>query len=354
MRHGDIIGHGSLIEGLVRALQAGRLPHALLFQGPEAVGKGTLARWLAAALLCERRERGEACGECSSCRRLRHGAHPDLLFVRRLSRKIEGNAPLNDASPDEDPPPDLSSEIRIFQIRELAAHAAFAPRESRCRVFIIEPADRMNLATQSALLKTLEEPPGASFLFLIASRPHQLLSTVRSRCFVVGFAPVPAAELADRLERRGMARAEALARAALSGGRPGRALVLDLDGLHRRRDLLLEALLRVAASPHALAELPDLAGAIVGKTDEDLEQGLDLLETLLRDAARSSAGMPADSQLHADLVAPLGQLGRLLGTRRAGELVEAVERLRGQLRFNINRTLLAESLVTAVAGAPLP
>jgi len=354
MRHGDIIGHRSLIEGLTRALQSGRLPHALLFHGPEAVGKGTVARWLAAALLCERRERGEACGECSSCHRVRHGTHPDLLFVHKLSREIRKPGSMGDVSAEDPSPPDLSRFIRVFQIRQLAEHATYAPREAACRVFIVDPADDMNAESQNAFLKTLEEPPGASLLILIASRPHQLLSTVRSRCFVVGFAPVPAAELAERLERRGMPRAEALARAALAGGRPGRALALDLDGLHRRRDLLLKSLLRVAASAHALSDLPDLAGTIVGKTEEDLEQGLDLLEALLRDAARASAGMPAASQLHADLVEPLDELGRLLGSRRAGELVEAVERLRGQLHFNINRTLLAESLVAAVAGAPLP
>jgi DNA polymerase-3 subunit delta' len=351
MDRGEIIGHRAAIEGLSHAVRTGRLPHALLFQGPEAVGKGLVARWLAATLLCERGE-GDPCGTCSACRRVRHGAHPDLLFVRRLPRDADKPGAMSDVAAGD--PSELSRMIRIFQIRQLAEHAAHAPREATCRVFIVDPADEMNIESQNALLKTLEEPPGASFVILIASRPHQLLSTVRSRCFVVGFAPVSAAVLAEHLERRGMARAEALARAALAGGRAGSALTLDLDALHRRRGTLLKALLQLAASPQALAELPSLASAIVGKTDEELTEGLELFEALLRDATRASAGMPAGSLLHADLGEPLGELGRLLGSRRAGELVEAVERLRGQLRFNVNRTLLAESLVTAVAGAPLP
>jgi DNA polymerase-3 subunit delta' len=353
MNASEILGHEAPLELLGRARDSGRLPHALLFHGPDGVGKGTVARALAAALLCERGGR-EACGECGACRKTRHGHHPDLLFVRRLSRAIDKGAPLNDPPQDERPPADLSAEIRIFQIRELAQHAAFAPREGPCRVFIIDPADRMNLPTQSALLKTLEEPPGQSYLILIASRPHLLLSTVRSRSFVVGFAPMPAASLAARLEQRGMPRDEALARAALAGGRPGRALSLELDALQQRREQLAAALIDLAASPEALAELPALATAVAGKSAEDLSEGLDLVEGLLRDAARASTGATADSLLHADLSDRMNELGRALGAERAAQLVETVERLRGELRFNINRTLLAESLLAAVAGAPLP
>ena len=189
----EIIGHEGPIEHLQRARRSGRLPHALLFQGAESIGKRTVARALAATMLCEAGG-DEPCGRCSSCAKIAGGSHPDHLVVRRLSRKIEKGGPMSD---EESSGSELSAFIRIFQIRELAQHAAFAPREGRCRIFIVDPADRMNPESQNALLKTLEEPPGHSFLILIASRPHLLLSTVRSRSFVVGFAPLPATELAD-------------------------------------------------------------------------------------------------------------------------------------------------------------
>lgn len=348
---GEIIGHAAPIELLQRARRSDRLPHALLFQGPESVGKGTVARALAAAMLCEAGG-DEACGRCAACTKVSHGTHPDLLIVRRLSRKIDKGAPMNDA--EDGATSDLSALIRIFQIRELAKHAAFAPREGRCRVFILDPADRMNPEAQNALLKTLEEPPGQSFLILVASRPHLLLSTVRSRCFVVGFAPLPATELASALVGRGIPEDEALARAALAGGRAGRALDLDLEELRRRREQLTAALVSLAGSPEALAGLSKLAASLAGKDVDELGEGLDLLVALLRDAARAASGSPREALLHADAADQLTELGHRLGPARAGRLVEAVERLRGQLRFNVNRTLVAESLLAAVAGGPLP
>jgi len=348
---GEIIGHEGPIELLQRARRSGRLPHALLFHGPESVGKGTVARALAAAMLCEAGG-DQACGRCSACARVARVNHPDLLIVRRLSRKIEKGGPMDDV--EDGAASDLSAFIRIFQIRELAGHAAFAPREGRCRIFIVDPADRMNHEAQNALLKTLEEPPGRSFLILVASRPHLLLSTVRSRCFVVGFAPLPATELASALVARGIPEDEALARAALAGGRAGRALDLDLDELRGRRERLTAALLSLADSPGALADLSKLAASLAGKDEDDLGEGLDLLVALLRDAARASSGSPREALIHADAADRLTELGNRLGPARAAMLVEAVERLRGQLRFNLNRTLVAESLLAAVAGGPLP
>ena len=349
---GEVIGQEPAIDLLQRARRSGRLPHALLLHGPEGIGKGTVARAFATALLCEE-EGVDACGRCNSCLRVGHGSHPDLLVVRRLPKRIREAASMSD-EPVESEEGDLSPFIRVFQIRQLTEHASYAPREGRHRVFIVDPADRMNAESQNALLKTLEEPPGQSILILVCSRPHLLLTTVRSRCLSVGFAPLPASELAVRLQERGIPEEEALARAALSGGRPGRALDLDLDTLRARRDELLSFLSSLARSPLALAELPAMGSSLAGNGEDDLLEGMELLEGLLRDAACLSAGLPRDRLLHADLGEGLAKLGRHLGIVRAGELIRAVERLRGDLRFNLNRTLIAESLLAAVAGGPLP
>jgi DNA polymerase-3 subunit delta' len=355
MRFGEIFGQKPAIDLLRRALRSGRLPHALLFHGPEGVGKGTTARALASALLCQENA-DDACGRCEACLKMRHRSHPDLLVVRRLSSKIKEAGPMDDAPEPragEKGSSELSSVIRIFQIRQLAEHATYAPREGRFRVFIIDPADRMNQESQNALLKTLEEPPSDSILILVASRPHLLLPTVRSRCLAVGFSPLPADELAALLERTGVPEDEAMPRAALSEGRPGRALELDLDSLRAQRDRLMTALTSLAGAPDAVAELPALAADLAGKDEASFLEGLSMLESLLRDAARSVAG-GSETILHRDLDAPLASLGKRLGSERAGELIGAVERVRGELRFNLNRTLAAESLLAAVAGGPLP
>ena len=151
----DVLGQRSAVDLLQRALKEGRLPHALLFQGPEDVGKAAVARTLAAALVCERNPEGDPCGRCSSCRRVAAGTHPDVLQVTRLPRKPGGRREAEEDEEEEDESrrggSELKREIVVEQIRELCEHAAYAPREGRRRVFLVDPADRMNRRTAASV-----------------------------------------------------------------------------------------------------------------------------------------------------------------------------------------------------------
>ena len=330
-----IIGQQAAVELLQRLLARDHVPHALLFRGPESVGKASVARIFAAALLCEG-EGPDACGPCRSCHALTSSSHPDVGWVEFEKRPSDG---------------ELRKEIVIDQIRALNHLVGIAPRQSPRRLFVIDPADRMNREAQNALLKTLEEPPGRAVLILVASRPHMLLPTVRSRCFSVGFSPLSPGDLTRMLGRRGFSAAEAQARAALAGGRPGVALELDLEAMSERRDQVLRMLEDLAApSNRELGLLPAMGAALAGKDETQLTVGLDLLQSLLRDTARSATSPGVDSGLvHLDLIQRLSALGERIGAARAAKLVDAVDQARGSLRFNVNRTLLAESLLSEVA-----
>ncbi|HVQ34502.1 MAG TPA: DNA polymerase III subunit delta' [Candidatus Bathyarchaeia archaeon] len=340
----DVVGLARPREVLGKILASGRVPHALLFHGPEGVGKRTLALRFAASLLCDtpRETTHEACGSCVSCRKADHGNHPDLLVIGRLPK----DAAADDEEPGEG---DLRAVITVGQIREMSEHAAYAPREGPRRVFVVDSADRMKLEAQNALLKTLEEPPGRAVILLVASRPHALLATVRSRCFQVGFAAMAPAALAEALERRGVAPEEARRRAALSDGRPGRALTVDVQATGERRDAVLGTMIRLAASPRGALSLGDDAAALAGESEDELVEGIELVASLARDAARLASGH--SEVLHADAGPRLGELARVLDAGAAAEIVALASRLRADLRINANRTLVAETLLAAVAGA---
>jgi len=355
----DVLGHERARTLLARLLASDRVPHAFLFHGPEGTGKGLVARLFAVSLVCTQPgQEGAGCGSCAACRKAAHGNHPDVLVLTRLPKKeTRGDASLDDdEGEDDEAPAAKGGELRPFivvqQIRELNHHAAYAPREGRRRVFLVDPADRMNAESQNALLKTLEEPGDQTIIILVASRPHLLLPTVRSRCFQVGFGAMPPDELSAGLVARGMAPQEARSRAALAEGRPGRALGLDLAALAARRDQLLTALEALAASSRAASELGEYAGQIAGEGEMELLLGLDLVQALLRDAARAASGRGAI--LHADVAPRINNLGRALGAERATELVALTDRLRGDLRLNLNKTLLCETLLAAVAGGRIP
>ena len=191
-------------------------------------------------------------------------------------------------------------------------------------------------------------------LVIVASRPHLLLPTVRSRCFAVRFRPMAVSVLAAELEARGLPRDEALLRSTLAGGRPGRALTLAPEALLERREEILRILERLTAGPRALADLAAMTSAIAGSDELTLLEGLDLTEGLLRDAAVAEAAGADARLLHADLGPRIRKLGGALGAASASTLVRSVERLRADLRFHLNRTLLTEALLAAVAGAPAP
>ena len=355
----DVLGHERARTVLARLLASDRIPHAFLFHGPEGVGKGLVARRFAVSLVCTQPgSDGAGCESCPACRKAAHGNHPDVLVVTRLAKKeTRGDAGMeDDEGEDDNTPAARGGELRPFivvqQIRELNHHATYAPREGRRRVFLIDPADRMNAESQNALLKTLEEPGGQTIIVLVASRPHVLLPTVRSRCFQIGFGAMPPDELAAALVLRSMAPQEARSRAALAEGRPGRALELDLAALATRRDRLLAALEALASSPRSASELGTYADQLAGEGEADLLAGLDLVMALLRDAARAASGRGAI--LHADDSPRLERLGRSLGAERATEIVALADRLRGDLRLNLNKTLLCETILAAVAGARLP
>ena len=355
----SVLGHERARSILARVLASDRLPHAFLFHGPEGVGKGLVARLFAISLVCTQPgPDGSGCGTCAACRKAANGNHPDVLVVTRLAKKDKrADTDVDDDESEADEgPPAKAGELRPFiivqQIRELNHHATYAPREGRRRVFLVDPADRMHAESQNALLKTLEEPGGRTVIVLVASRPHVLLPTVRSRCFQIGFGAMEPDELASALERRGLPPAEARARAALAEGRPGRALSLDLAGLAARRDQTLTALEALAAGPRTVADLGPFAERIVGEGEADLLEGLDLLMAILRDAARAAAG--AGAILHKDVAPRIERLGQALGALRATEIVALADRLRGDLRLNLNKALLCETILASVAGAPIP
>lgn len=145
---------------IVRRLEAGKLAHALLIEGPAGTGKTDLASAVAALLLC--REPGEsACGHCRSCQLLAGSAHPDFF----------------DLQPEEG-----SEVIKVDQVRHMIGKLDLTTSISERKLAYIHPAETMNINAANALLKSLEEPAGNAVLILVSDDPGRLPVTIRSRC----------------------------------------------------------------------------------------------------------------------------------------------------------------------------
>ncbi len=261
----ELIGH----EGILRELQALAMsdepPHAVLFAGPEGVGRTALAVEYARLLNCERLHppvtagaslfgddlpppsalnSPAPCGECRPCRLIEEGAHPDVMTLGpgdSLCRPRDGES--HPKHPD-------SRDIRICQVRGLIDLASRFPFEARHRLVIIDPADRLyrNGAAAHTILKTLEEPPGHTVFCLVTAAPEDMLETIISRCRRIDVRPVPRAVIEAGLVARGAEPALAARAAEASRGSPGKAIQFvaqpDLMG---DRGRLLERCARVAS-----------------------------------------------------------------------------------------------------------
>src|SRR5690348_8885851 len=241
-----LYGHEGIRNRLVGAIASGRLPQSLLLEGPRGVGKQRLALWLAQALVCENREKGqgEGCGACQHCKLVLTLSHPDVhWFVPVELSKKGADADkqvelVEEALADElaarrerplyEPPSGLASH-GIASVRLLLRRLALTPALARRKVFILGDAERLvpqigAEAAANALLKALEEPPADTVFVLTAAEPEALLPTILSRVVRVRVARLADSIVALFAQRELGASAQAQVRqlVGLADGCPGR------------------------------------------------------------------------------------------------------------------------------------
>jgi DNA polymerase III subunit delta' len=311
MPFSDVIGQDRAIAVLRRSIAVQRVAHAYLFTGVEGCGKKKSALAFVQAVFCGKEE---ACGVCSSCRKLASGQHPDLHILE----------------PD-------GAFIKIDQIRELQKELSYRPFEAPKKACIIDGAEKLNQNSGNALLKTLEEPPGEALMILITAEPSAVLQTIRSRCQALNFQPLSAELIEARLVRDHFPAEAARVAATLSGGSLARGVEIATDGVLEGRGSFLSRIVSLdlkeiaplfAAAEEFAADKEGLAGLIA------------LLMSFLRDILiyRSMPGALANADLE-----------RLIATEAArcseGRIMELIEQLvamRRLLARNVNARLALE------------
>jgi DNA polymerase-3 subunit delta' len=326
----SLIGNHRISEALRRAAARDRLPHALLFAGPEGVGKRTFALELAKAATCFSPVDGDACGRCGSCVLAASGEHPDIRVF----------------APD-------GAFVKIAQMRELAREAQYNPFQGQRRVMVVDEAHRMREEAANAILKTLEEPPPSSLIVLVTDQPYALLETIRSRCQTLRFAPIPTPEIEQYLAanfKRPSDETRLLAR--IAGGRIGRAISLDLSVYREQRKEMLGLIELLAgdADRLRLMKAAQYMADVSKKEKSEFESRLELFVALCRDIYGLALGGSPDEIANADVTLRLQQLASGLRPERIASWVEAIDALREQLKQNVNRQLALEAILLGFAA----
>jgi len=174
----EVVGQEHIIKTLTNAISSQSISHAYLFAGPRGSGKTTVARLLAKALNCEKRQKNEyePCNQCSSCLEINENRSMDLIEI------------------------DAASHRGIDEIRELRDGIRFTPSKAKYKIFILDESHQLTKEAANALLKTLEEPPAHAIFILATTEIHKMIPTIISRCQRFDFRKLTVPEIVQKLE----------------------------------------------------------------------------------------------------------------------------------------------------------
>jgi len=332
----NFYGNSTVVETLEGLSRQGRIPQTILLDGAEGVGKATLARRFAAALL----------GDAAKIERDDLSLEENAAIVADREKwpadKRNEDPLLFATHPDfvTFPPDGPLRQITIEQMRLLKERAQFKPLHGARRVFLIDHIDRANEQAANSLLKTLEEPPEHLILILTAENPYDLLPTIRSRAVPFHLGPVTNEDMRAFVAARGLS--DSGRRIALAAGSPGIAVSMDLDVYDERRTAMLK-LLEAACGRAPFAEWAKQAEAMSARRQEKLDSLLNVLYVLLEDVllVMQKTGEVRNADIRHDLEALAAHVS--FDWIRAA--VKKVDDMSEFVRRNIQKSIALDALV---------
>jgi DNA polymerase III subunit delta' len=320
MEFNSVVGHDRQKQMLATLVGKDKLPHALLFAGPDGVGKRILAIELIKNLFCEERR---ACGSCHPCRALTAGHHPDFTILSR------------------------ETSIKIDELRAIRKDVYEPPYEAPVRAIVIDNADLMTREAGNALLKTLEEPPPSNVFILVSSREQEIPLTVRSRCMRIGFGPLSRTTVCSYfVERLRMESGQARLLADLSHGSIAAGLFWQDENNFRMRRRIAEL---IVGKKGGFTQALLVAEGMTAKGNE--LHYLFFLLSFFRDIwwlrnTGDASGIGNSDLSEIMLESRTGDPGWLeYSVRRVQETMRT-------LRYNVNRWLTLEDLMVSIARTP--
>ena len=324
MYFGEFVGNEQAKSLLSAAIDSGRLPHAILIEGPAGSGKRMLAHLIAQAAVCTENEK--PCGSCAQCLKAKTG-HADITVLQG-----DGSA----------------KSLSVGIIREIREQASVVPNEAAHKVVIIADADCMNVQAQNALLKILEEPPSYMVFILTAKSRTAFLPTVQSRCVCVSVLGVTEHEALPVVRKQlpGIPDKDLIDRVRLFSGCIGAVInSASEDGFAKT----IEHIKTVSAAILAPQELALMKATAPLEKDKPLTDAvLNGVRLVLRDALTHAAGGTSTVSVAPDIAKTLATT---LTDRQLMACMAVIGELTDARSRNMNQALLITLLCARLRAA---
>lgn len=303
MKFADIYGHDDVKARLREMADTGRLPHALLLEGPSGVGKFALARAFAQYIHCTNRTPdGDSCGCCPSCRQHESFNHIDTEYsfpvVKKsgrpalsddyldVFRDFMGKYPYMDFDHWLEALDNINAQPQIYveEGNELLRRLTFMARQAKFKIVLLWLPERFKEETANKLLKLIEEPFGDTIFIMVSNNSRGILPTIYSRTQRITVRRYTDDDVAEILERRGITPEAAADTSRIAAGNINEALKLAEVSADRLKFFDLFVSLMRKAYSRKVGELRQWSVDVAALGREPAMQFIDYSARLIRES----------------------------------------------------------------------
>jgi DNA polymerase-3 subunit gamma/tau len=328
-RFSEVIGQEHVTKTLQNQIMRQRAAHAYLFVGPRGIGKTTIARIFAKALICRKSPSMEPCCECDNCKAVQEASCLDVIEI------------------------DGASNNSVDNVRNLRDEVYYTPASGKFKIYIVDEVHMLTAGAWNAFLKTVEEPPAHVKFIFATTEAHRVIPTIVSRCQRFDLRRIPTAMISKSLAKIAEQEKVRISPDALS------AIARAADGGMRDAESLLDQMIAFRSSENeeigesdivavfGLAAKDELEGLVAALFDNDAQNMVNTLNTI----ALSGKNL---EKLYHDLLSTLRsvQIAKIAGKNAGRILEENDEAAAAYLKLGANHSLdTVQRLIEALSAS---
>lgn len=322
----EMIGQEHIVSHFINAVKMDKLSHAYIINGEAGTGKKTIAKAFAALAQCQSDQDDKPCGKCHSCMQCETSNQPDIKWITH----------------------EKPNTISVDDVREqLNNDIIIRPYSSKYKIYIIDEAEKMNIAAQNAILKTIEEPPEYAIVILLTCNAASFLQTIMSRCVLLNMRPIRDDKVMKYLmEYKNIPSYIATIAAKFASGNLGKATQLaKSEEFNDMKNNVLQTVKHVKDM-----QMWELISAVkmVEKYKLEVNNYIDMMLLWYRDVLLYKATRDIDSLVFTDDISEISRQTSDYSFSDLQDIIDALDKAKLRLKANVNFDLVIELMFMTI------